>query len=626
VFPLVLLPSLLSACGGGGAAYSIGGTVSGLAGAGLVLQDNGKDDLALTANGAFTFRTALGVGASYNITIKSQPSSPLQHCVVTNGSGSVASANVTSAVVTCTTVYTVGGTASGVAGAGLVLQLNGGSDLPITADGPFTFASNFVSGTAYAVSIKSQPVNPAQLCMVSNASGTIADANVTAPTVSCATLRKIGGTLQGLSLSRFSSGVSLLNNGKDDLTVTANGTFVFATTIPDGAGFEVTLKSQPTLPSQTCMLSGASGIASGADVSSIIISCGANAARFAFVGNTIGNIDAFAVQADASMQNIERVQMVHGGLRAITIDPSGQFLYAGSNLGYIEAYRLDQTSGGLSQVNGSPFVDNPHPSSAVVDPTSRFLYVSNTYGGATSQGSVSAYTIDAQSGALAEIPGSPYTVNYNPKAIAIDPTGHIVYVPTANALGQISVTAFAINQQTGALSQISGSPFSTMNGLPTAIVVHPDGSRLYVESAASNAPLIAVFSIDTTTGALTAQPTPAATGFAAFGMASAPSGKFLYATSANPGLNPGSISAYLVDATTGALSQTAGSPFQDTVQPTAIAVDPLSRYLFVTSQSGGADSLSGAVYVYNIDASTGEISGSRGPFPAGDYPYGLVVY
>src|SRR5882724_9125591 len=36
------------------ATYSIGGTVAGMAGAGLILRDNGSDDLAVTHNGAFT--------------------------------------------------------------------------------------------------------------------------------------------------------------------------------------------------------------------------------------------------------------------------------------------------------------------------------------------------------------------------------------------------------------------------------------------------------------------------------------------------------------------------------------------------------------------------------------------
>src|SRR5260370_36972117 len=46
-------------CGGGGGTgpFTIGGTVTGLTGTGLILQDNGGDDLTLSANGAFAFKT-----------------------------------------------------------------------------------------------------------------------------------------------------------------------------------------------------------------------------------------------------------------------------------------------------------------------------------------------------------------------------------------------------------------------------------------------------------------------------------------------------------------------------------------------------------------------------------------
>ena len=84
--------------GGNARRYSVGGTVSGLSGT-VVLQDNGGDDLSVTANGSFTFATALASGAAYNVTVKTNPSG--QSCTVSNGSGTVGSANVTSVAVSC---------------------------------------------------------------------------------------------------------------------------------------------------------------------------------------------------------------------------------------------------------------------------------------------------------------------------------------------------------------------------------------------------------------------------------------------------------------------------------------------------------------------------------------------
>src|SRR5690606_16375914 len=101
--------------------FSIGGRVSGLEGTGLVLRNNGGDDLAVDSNGAFEFDTPIPSGATYDVTIAAQPSGPTQTCTVTNGSGTVGGGAVTSIEVDCVTVeYTVGGTVTGLAGSGLV--------------------------------------------------------------------------------------------------------------------------------------------------------------------------------------------------------------------------------------------------------------------------------------------------------------------------------------------------------------------------------------------------------------------------------------------------------------------------------------------------------------------------
>jgi hypothetical protein len=73
--------------------------VSGLSGT-VVLHDNGGDDLSVTANGSFTFATSVPDGTGYNVTVKTNPAG--QSCTVSNGSGTVASANVTNVAVSCT--------------------------------------------------------------------------------------------------------------------------------------------------------------------------------------------------------------------------------------------------------------------------------------------------------------------------------------------------------------------------------------------------------------------------------------------------------------------------------------------------------------------------------------------
>jgi hypothetical protein len=78
--------------------FTIGGSISGLSGT-VVLQDNGGDNLSNSTNGSFTFATATSTGGTYNVTVLTQPTG--QTCTVSNGSGTVASANVTNVSVSC---------------------------------------------------------------------------------------------------------------------------------------------------------------------------------------------------------------------------------------------------------------------------------------------------------------------------------------------------------------------------------------------------------------------------------------------------------------------------------------------------------------------------------------------
>ncbi len=80
--------------------YTVGGTVSGLAGIGLILQNNYGNNLIITSDGSFVFTTALADGSNYNVTILTHPAE--QSCTVSNGSGTITEANVTNVTVRCT--------------------------------------------------------------------------------------------------------------------------------------------------------------------------------------------------------------------------------------------------------------------------------------------------------------------------------------------------------------------------------------------------------------------------------------------------------------------------------------------------------------------------------------------
>ena len=257
-----------------GTDHTVGGTVGGLAGSGLVLSLNGgAQTLPIAANGAFTFPTALPSGSPYAVTVATQPSNPTQVCTVTNGSGTVGGTDITNVSVACTTsTFTVGGTVGGLAGSGLVLSLNGGAQtLPIAANGAFTFPTALPSGSPYAVTVATQPSNPTQVCTVTNGSGTVGGTDITNVSVACTTSTfTVGGTVGGL----LGNEVTLsLNGGEQTLIVGENGTFAFATPLPSGAAYDVAAAKQPTDPIEHCTVENGSGTIGASDVDDILVTC-----------------------------------------------------------------------------------------------------------------------------------------------------------------------------------------------------------------------------------------------------------------------------------------------------------------------------------------------------------------
>src|SRR5260370_37836402 len=181
---LFLTSCVLASCSGPGSAglgpgpgsgsgpFTVGGTVTGLTGTGLVLQNNAGDNLAITANGTFTFKTAVASGQPYNVSVSAPPSTPSQTCTVASGAGT-ATANVTGVQVTCSTgTVSIGLTVGGLTSTGLVLQ-NGTEFLAITGT---TTTSQFKTaipfGQTYNVTVSTQPTSPAQTCTVTNDNGT----------------------------------------------------------------------------------------------------------------------------------------------------------------------------------------------------------------------------------------------------------------------------------------------------------------------------------------------------------------------------------------------------------------------------------------------------------------------
>ena len=295
--------------------FSVGGTVSGLAGT-VTLQNNGADDLLVTADGPFEFATEMDDDADYDVTVSNQPVG--QTCSVTDGVGTIASLDVSNISVSCVTnTYSIGGSVSGLVGT-IVLQNNAGDDLSLNANGPFTFATPINHGTDYDVTISVSPAG--QTCTVSNGQGTVVAADVTDVTVTCVSPTfSVGGTVSGLTGT-----VVLQNNGAGDLSLSADGPFTIATGVLSGSTYVVTVSTQPA--GQFCSVDNGVGTVAAANITNITVTCETTTYN---VGGTISGLTGTVV-----LQN--------NGADDLSLSANGPFTIA---TGVLSGFAYDVTVG-----------------------------------------------------------------------------------------------------------------------------------------------------------------------------------------------------------------------------------------------------------------------------------------
>ena len=546
---VTFLALLMVGCGGSDSAspppatYTVGGTVTGLSGSGLVLNSDFGGNLAVSASGSFTFGTRLPGGSTFNVGVEAQPSSPPGLvCQVANGTGTVAAANVTNVDVTCTsgdTSYTIHGTVSGLVGSGLTLDicpergvnhsdypLRPGppcrSGLQVGANGAFTL--DYALPASYSgnvvVSITQQPSSPSQQCRISNTIFAIQSASDTSVTVGCARFTYVTNAADN-TLSAYNL---------DPVTgaLTAIGTPTVAGVSPNAiVGVQYSY---------------------GVDKSYVFVSNGGS-----------NDVSALAVDKTTGALTAIPGSPFPAGIhpQAMTLWGDGLFV-ANTGSDSVSAYVIDG-SGALTVLPGSPIAVGKGPTSIVAGPRDGFVFVAN-HGGSNDISAFAAAETTLPDGSiqikLTPVPGSPFPAGGNPLSLALGYSAggdRIKFLYSANPdATHPSISGFSIDPATGALTPLSGSPFP----LPVSHYIATDawGAYLYVTSGAT----ILGYAIDANTGALSALPGfPVAAGANAYSITVDPTNQFLYV--ANDGAE--NITGFKLDYLNGALTPMTGSPF-----------------------------------------------------------------
>jgi 6-phosphogluconolactonase (cycloisomerase 2 family) len=301
----------------------------------------------------------------------------------------------------------------------------------------------------------------------------------------------------------------------------------------------------------------------------------------------------------------------------LALHPSKKFLYAiNSRANTISVFNV--ASDGSLTLSGTPLSAGFGPNVAVIDPSGQYLLVTNNFGN-----NVSVYSIDAVSGALTEVENSPFYSNTVPTAIQFTHSGKFVYVTNPD-IGM--VTAFSFSN--GVLTEIPGSPFSAaMGGQAAALAVDGSDRFLYVAnpSAANAAPYqsttgnISGYNINPSSGALTAisgSPFTSSSGIGPSAVVVDPSGRFVYAVT--PG-SSNSIWCFAITSTNGQLTPVTNSPFSLSAGGLFATIDPVGNFFYIGDPAG---KIAAYTYDHNSGVPTA-ITGS--PFSTGSEP-GLMVF
>lgn len=277
----------------------------------------------------------------------------------------------------------------------------------------------------------------------------------------------------------------------------------------------------------------------------------------------------------------------------ISISPNGKFVYAANySSNSIARYSVNAQSGALTYLGATAVAAGP--ATPLVDPSNRFLLIAH-YGGCAKY---SVYAINNDSGLLTAVAGSPFQdipCQANSGGVVVSSDSRFAYFVNYSSN---SLSAFAMNPTTGVLTRLSVSPIIA-NGLsaPDTIAIHPTQNYFYVSNA-TNPGSVSAFAFSNLDGAVSTVANVSTTKNSSVGsgIRVSPDGQNLYF--ANKG--SGFVTLFGINGTTGAPSLV-GS-FNSATQPQDIAVDPSNSFLYTANTS---DSNSNAYSVNSSGALTG---------------------
>jgi len=289
------------------------------------------------------------------------------------------------------------------------------------------------------------------------------------------------GTTLYAANSTAAGTISLLPVGSDGVlgqgtAVSAGGdTPVFLAMAPDGKHLYAELDGSNTLSVLSVGTNGAltpqsSGITGVPDPSGLAVSPDGKSLYVSdFASGGPSSVVRFAIAADGSISGPAATPTGGTGARQVSLTPDGRYLFALDTTSHdVASFAVNAATGALTPLAGSPLGTGSSDDGTALTVTSDggHVYAANA------EHSISGFNIDPASGALSAAPGSPYATGSGSgaAALAASPDGQRL-VGTLESTSQLTSTTIAAN---GSLSQTSAVPTGGAGPSLGSVVAQPN--------------------------------------------------------------------------------------------------------------------------------------------------------
>ena len=311
--------------------------------------------------------------------------------------------------------------------------------------------------------------------------------------------------------------------------------------------------------------------------------------------------------------------------------PNGLFIYVlNHDDSTVQEFAVNTNDGSLTSKNTYP-ITGTFPTSAVVDQTGRFLYVTYTYQTGFSPtkpgpGGMTIFPVNADNSLGT---ATDQKLGNNPVGVTTNNFNNLVYVIDQEASPNAAVLGFSRDPSSGALTPVPGTVIgpavpggpTVATGFPagvtpSAITMEPRGHFVYVTDRATNQ--LIGYVVQNNGVLVPMVNSPFTTGLFPLDVTVDPRGLYLYTAN----FNASTVGAFAINTATGAPSGAVGSGSVGVgTNPSCVTIEPALGIYLYTADNGGE-----TISALKLDAHNGTLTAvQNSPSPTPGLPTCVVA-